>query len=294
MRESRPFDTPGQKAEVLVEALPFIRRFAGRTFVVKIGGRAMEDARLLDDFAEDVALLKFVGIQPVVVHGGGPQINKTLDSLKIPYKFVDGMRVTDPETLGVVEMVLLGKLNKEIVTMINSKGAKAVGLSGKDGNLIRARKLLAESGGKKVDLGQVGTVAAVETEVLRTLQRDHFIPVIAPIGAGTKGEGYNINADVVAGRVSEALQAEKLIMMTDQSGILGEDGGLVASLGRTDIQRLLQKGVIRDGMIPKVSACLEAVTHGVKKAHIVDGRLPHALLLEIFTREGAGTEILSK
>lgn len=282
------------KADVLIEALPYIRRFWGRTFVIKLGGRTMEDKELRETFAQDISLLKFVGIHPVIVHGGGPQINQALDRMGIQSKFVDGLRVTDEETLGVVEMVLLGKINKEIVAQINLHGGKAVGLSGKDGNLLRARKVQKDAGNKKIDLGQVGTVSSVNTEVLTALHRDHFIPVIAPIGVGPKGESLNINADSVAGRLAEALQADKLIMMTDQEGILGSDQVLVATLRRVDIQKLLQTGTIRDGMIPKVNACLEAVTHGVKKAHIVDGRVSHSILLEIFTREGIGTEILPK
>ncbi|MBI2060470.1 MAG: acetylglutamate kinase [Nitrospirae bacterium] len=282
------------KADVLVEVLPYIRRFWGKTFVVKLGGRTMEDPALQQDFAEDISLLKFVGINPIVVHGGGPQISDALDKMKLQYSFVDGMRVTDAEAMSVVEMVLLGQINSRIVAQINLAGAKAVGLSGKDGNLIKARKMTKEVNGKKVDLGQVGVVAGVNTEVLTALHRDHFIPVIAPVGVGPKGESYNINADVVAGRLAESLQAEKMIMMTDTRGILGENEELIPSLRRGEIQKLLQKNVIRDGMIPKVNACLEAVSHGVKKAHIVDGRISHAVLLEIFTNEGVGTEILSK
>jgi acetylglutamate kinase len=278
------------KAEVLLDALPYIRRFANKTIVVKYGGHAMVDEALKDSFAQDIVLLKFVGLNPVVVHGGGPQIGAMLKQLGIESRFVRGMRVTDRATMDVVEMVLVGKTNKEIVSLINRHGGHAVGLSGKDGELIRARKMKLAAGGG--DIGLVGEVAGVNPAVIETLDRGDMIPVIAPVAAGDEGETYNINADLVAGKVAEALHAEKLILLTDVDGIHGADGAVIPSLDDDHAQRLIADGTIGEGMIPKVECCLEALRNGVKQTHIVDGRVRHAVLLEIFTREGVGTEVV--
>src|SRR5215470_6109252 len=283
------------KAEVLLDALPYIRRFAGKTIVVKYGGHAMVDETLKSSFAQDIVLLKFVGMNPVVVHGGGPQIGAMLQQLGIPSRFVRGMRVTDPATMEVVEMVLVGKTNKEIVSLINRHGGHAVGLSGKDGELIRARKMRMQApgtDGEELDIGMVGEVAAINPMVLETLDRSDIIPVIAPVGASDSGETFNINADLVAGKVAEALRAEKLILLTDVDGIHDEAGHVIATLDDDRARQLIGSGVIGEGMIPKVECCLEALRNGVKKTHIVDGRLRHAVLLEIFTREGVGTEVV--
>ena len=285
-----------RKAEVLLDALPYIKRFAGKTLVIKYGGHAMVDEELKSSFAQDIVLLKFVGMNPVVVHGGGPQIADMLKQLNIPSRFVRGMRVTDPATMAVVEMVLVGKTNKEIVSLITRHGGHAVGLSGKDGELIRARKLrMAAPGaqnGEELDIGMVGEVAAINPMVLETLDRSDIIPVIAPVGANDNGETFNINADLVAGKVAEALRAEKLILLTDVEGIRDESGAVVDTLDDERARQLIASGVIGEGMIPKVECCLEALKNGVKKTHIVDGRLRHAVLLEIFTREGVGTEVV--
>jgi len=284
-----------KKAEVLLDALPYIKRFAGKTLVVKYGGHAMVDEALKSSFAQDIVLLKFVGMNPVVVHGGGPQIADMLKQLGIPSRFVRGMRVTDPATMEVVEMVLVGKTNKEIVSLINRHGGHAVGLSGKDGELIRARKLrMTDTGtatGEELDMGMVGEVAAINPMVLEALDRSAIIPVIAPVGVSDGGETFNINADLVAGKVAEALRAEKLILLTDVDGIHDESGSVVATLDDERARQLIASGVIAEGMIPKVECCLEALNNGVKKTHIVDGRMRHAVLLEIFTREGVGTEV---
>ncbi len=285
-----------RKAEVLLDALPFIKRFAGKTLVVKYGGHAMVDEALKSSFAQDIVLLKFVGMNPIVVHGGGPQIGNMLTQLGIQSRFVRGMRVTDPATMEVVEMVLVGKTNKEIVSLINRHGGHAVGLSGKDGELIRARKLrLPPAGapaGEELDIGMVGEVAAINPMVIETLDRGDIIPVIAPVGMSDGGETFNINADLVAGKVAEALRAEKLILLTDVEGIRDESGTVVATLDDERARQLIASGVIGEGMIPKVECCLEALRNGVKKTHIIDGRLRHAVLLEIFTREGVGTEVV--
>ncbi|SMP08805.1 N-acetylglutamate kinase [Desulfurobacterium pacificum] len=287
-----------EKASVLLEALPYIKRFYGKTVVIKYGGNAMVKEELKASFAEDVVLLKYIGINPVIVHGGGPQIGEFLKKLNIPTKFVGGMRVTDRETMNIVEMVLVGKVNKEIVKLINSHGGNAVGLSGKDGNLIVAEKINSEQYLKEVkapeiiDLGYVGKVKKVNPEILKNLLDSKFIPVIAPVGIGEDYEAYNINADLAAGEIAAALKAEKLIMLTDVEGIKDERGGLLRSLKRSEIAELIDKGVIKGGMIPKVRACEAALISGVKKAHIIDGRVKHSILLEIFTQEGIGTEII--
>lgn len=289
-----------EKARVLHEALPYIRQFQGKVVVIKYGGHAMVDEALKESFARDVVLLKYIGINPVVVHGGGPQINQVLDRMKIESSFVDGMRVTDAPTMDVVEMVLVGKVNKEIVNLIQLHGGRAVGLSGKDGGLIRARKLYMQ---RKVDdrlppeiidIGAVGEVEAIQPAVIETLDRGGFIPVIAPVGVGEKGETYNINADLVAGKVAGALKAEKLVLLTDVEGILDGDGKLLSTIRQEEAPGLVASKVIRGGMIPKLQCALDALDDGVRKVHIVDGRARHAVLLEIFTRGGVGTEILGK
>jgi acetylglutamate kinase len=281
-----------QRAEVLIEALPYIRAFQGKTLVIKYGGAAMEQADLKEQFAKDVLLLRLVGIRPVIVHGGGPQIGALMKRLGKEPRFVGGMRVTDEETVQIVEMVLVGKINKEIVGLINLHGGRAVGLSGKDASLLRARKRLHRMpDGTSVDIGLVGEVEAVNPDPIRLLEENGFIPVIAPVGVGESGETYNINADLVAGDVAAALSAEKLIHLTDVTGINGEDGRLVSTLTKRDAERLIKAGVIDGGMLPKVESSLRALTGGAQKAHIIDGRVPHAILLEVLTKEGIGTEI---
>ncbi|MCH7570925.1 MAG: acetylglutamate kinase [Deltaproteobacteria bacterium] len=287
------------KAEVLMEALPYIRRFYGKTFVVKFGGRAMVDDQLKASFAQDIVLLKYVGINPVVVHGGGPQIDKTLERMGIVSRYMQGMRVTDPETLDIVEMVLVGKVNKEIVGLINRQGGMAVGLSGKDGNLILARKMnvsVASDGEAHeiIDLGMVGEIIEINPTVINTLDENKFIPVIAPVGVGEQGETYNINADLVAGHIAESLGAEKLILLTDVEGVKNKKGDLLSTLKIRQACRLIEDGVVAAGMIPKVRCCIEALEGGVGKTHIIDGRVKHAILLEIFTEEGVGTEVVRK
>jgi acetylglutamate kinase len=285
-------ETP-RPVEVLLEALPYIREFRGKSLVIKYGGSAMESDDLKESFALDVILLHLVGINPVIVHGGGPQIGALMKKLGKEPKFVGGMRVTDAETVEIVEMVLVGKINKEIVGLINHHGGRAVGLSGKDGNLIRAHKRMHRlPTGEDVDIGLVGEVEAVNVEPIRLLEERGFIPVIAPVGVGDRGETYNINADLVAGDVAAALSAEKLIHMTDVQGIKDGQGRLVSHLSRADAEALIASGVIDGGMLPKVESALRALKGGTAKAHIVDGRVPHALLLELFTREGVGTEIV--
>lgn len=292
-----------RKANVLVEALPYIRTFAGKTVVIKYGGKAMTEDALKDRFALDVVLLKYVGLNPVIVHGGGPQIDKMLQKLGLEAKFRQGVRVTDQPTMEVVEMVLGGKINKEIVTLLNQHGGRAVGLTGKDGGTIMAKPLTAKAWAESLyadfegeaddDFGLVGEVQAVNTQLLLKLQQDHFIPVIAPIGTDREGKSYNINADLVAGAVAAALQAEKLLVLTDVKGIRDAKGRHVSTLSRKDMQRMVKKGTISEGMLPKVQACLAALDGGVQKAHVIDGRMPHAILLEVFTDRGIGTEIVS-
>ncbi|HEY7365678.1 MAG TPA: acetylglutamate kinase [Methylomirabilota bacterium] len=276
-----------------MEALPYIREFRGKTVVIKYGGAAMEQGDLKEPFALDVILLQLVGISPVIVHGGGPQIGALMKRLGKEPRFVGGMRVTDEETMEIVEMVLVGKINKEIVGLINHHGGRAVGLSGKDADLIRARRRAHRlPSGEEIDIGLVGEVEAVNAEPIRLLEEHGFIPVIAPVAVGDHGETYNVNADLVAGEVAAALSAEKLIHLTDVQGILDGAGRLVSTLARKEAERLMQEGVIEGGMLPKVESSLRALTGGSAKAHIVDGRVPHAILLEIFTREGIGTEIV--
>ena len=282
-----------RRAEVLLEALPYIREFRGKTVVIKYGGAAMERADLKEPFALDVILLRLVGMKPVIVHGGGPQIGSLMKRLGKEPRFVGGMRVTDEETVEIVEMVLVGKINQEIVGLINHHGGKAVGLSGKDAGLLRARKRKHRlPTGEEVDLGLVGEVELVNVEPIRLLEDNGFIPVIAPVGVGSEGETYNINADLVAGEVAAALGAEKLIHLTDVQGILDSAGKLVSTLSRKEAERLVTAGVIDGGMLPKVESALRALEGGTAKVHIIDGRVPHAILLELFTREGVGTEIV--
>ncbi len=286
------------KAKILIEALPYIRRFYNKTIVIKYGGSTMEEARLKRSFALDVVLLKYIGINPVVVHGGGPQIGEMLSRLGKKSEFIEGMRVTDRETMDVVEMVLVGKVNKEIVALINQQGGKAVGLSGKDGRLIIAQKMKLmkkmEEGQSPelVDIGMVGEVKAIHPEVIEALERENFIPVIAPVGVGEGGETYNINADLVAGKIAGALKAEKLILLTDVAGVMDEKRKLIPTLKVDQARQLIAQKVISAGMIPKVTCCLEALEEGVSKAHIIDGTLEHAVLLELFTDVGIGTQIM--
>ncbi len=282
-----------------MEVLPFIRRFYGKTFVIKYGGSAMTDEELKNSFAQDIVLLKYVGINPVVVHGGGPQINEMLEKVGTPTQFVRGMRVTDQATMDIVEMVLVGKINQEIVNLINQHGGTAVGLSGKDGELIIARKMtvtVKTEGGEPetVDIGMVGEIVGINPTIINSLDENKFIPVIAPVGVGRKGETYNINADLVAGQIAEALGAEKLILLTDVEGVKDKDGELLSTLKVNQARKLIQEGVVGEGMIPKVECCMEALKGGVGKTHIIDGRVKHAVLLEIFTKEGVGTEVVRK
>ncbi len=281
-----------ERAAVLIEALPYIQAFAEKTFVIKYGGAAMLNDGLKRAFAQDVILMRYVGLNPVVVHGGGPQITETLKKLGVETRFVEGMRVTDTATMSVVEMVLVGQTNPEIVRMINSEGGRAVGLSGKDGGLFTARKLEMISKGGAVDLGLVGEVEKVDATVLRSLERDGFIPVIAPVGVGRDNLPYNVNADLVAGSIAGGLTAARLILLTDQEGVLDEDKRLLPVLRRDDARRMIADGTISGGMIPKVECCLDALDAGVDKATIADGRVPHAILLELFTDQGVGTQIV--
>jgi acetylglutamate kinase len=285
-----------QQASILVEALPYIRKFSGKTIVVKYGGHAMTDETLRQSFARDIVLLRYVGMHPVIVHGGGPQIGETMQRLGLQPRFVEGLRVTDAATMDVVEMVLGGKLNKEIVAMINLHGGQAVGLSGKDANLITATKkyLYRQTGdtAERLDIGQVGEVTAVNHSIIQVLEANGFIPVISPTGVGENGESYNINADTAAGDIAAALKAEKLLFLTDVAGILDRDKKLLSTLDSATIASLKRDGVIDGGMLPKVDACLKSLKHGVVKTHIIDGRVPHAVLLELFTDRGIGTEIL--
>jgi len=287
------------KAEVLIEALPYIRTFFGKTFVIKYGGSAMKDPELKKAVMLDVILLKYVGLNPVIVHGGGPEINRAMERIGKEPVFVGGHRVTDAETMEIVQMVLVGKINQEIVSLINKYGGKAVGLSGKDGNLIVARKrkgiVPALNGGGEVDLGYVGDVESINPEPIRLLSEKGYIPVVAPVGVGLEGESYNINADAVAGHLAAALKADKLIMLTDVEGIFADPADrstLISALGTEQAQRMIHEGQISGGMIPKVEACIRALEAGVARTHIIDGRTMHSLLLEIFTDQGIGTMVV--
>ncbi|PLW83493.1 acetylglutamate kinase [Kineobactrum sediminis] len=284
-------------AEVLTEALPYIQQFTGKTIVVKFGGNAMVDPELHESFARDIVLMKLVGMNPVVVHGGGPQIGELLKKLNIHTEFVNGMRVTDSATMDVVEMVLGGSVNKEIVSSISRAGGKAIGVTGKDGQLIRARKLQVsryspELGASEIiDIGHVGEVEQIDTEVLQVILGSHFIPVIAPIGVDREGNTYNINADLVAGKIAEVMQAEKLMLLTNTAGLLDKEGNILTGLSTRQVDELIRDGTITGGMLPKIDCALDAVKSGVASAHIIDGRVPHAILLEIFTNVGIGTLI---
>ncbi len=286
-----------EKAKTLIEAMPYMQTFRGTTFVIKYGGNAMIDETLKHSFAQDVVLLRFIGINPVIVHGGGPQIGTTMERMGKKPTFVSGQRVTDEETMDIVEMVLGGKVNKEIVNLINQTGGRAVGLTGKDGGLIQAKKLKmttkSEETGETeiIDIGLVGEVTEVRPGALEALDKGGFIPVIAPVGVGAHGETYNINADLVAGAVAGALKAEKLILLTDQTGILDKDKNLISSLNKKKVESMVKAGTVSGGMLPKTKSCFDALEAGCAKVHIIDGRVPHALLLEIFTKEGIGTEI---
>jgi acetylglutamate kinase len=286
-----------QKAQTLAEALPYIKRFFDKTIVIKYGGNAMTDPQLQDCFARDVVLLKLVGMNPVVVHGGGPQINELLDRLGKKGEFVQGMRVTDAETMDVVEMVLGGAVNKDIVNLINRHGGKAVGLTGQDGAFIRATKLLMENKdapGEYLDIGMVGDITSIDPSIIQFLDTGDFIPVIAPIGVGPEGETYNINADVVAGKLAEILGAEKLILLTNTPGVLDKQGNLLTGLTPKNIDEMVADGTLSGGMLPKISSALDAARSGVKSVHIIDGRVEHALLLEVLTDQGVGTLIRAK
>ena len=288
---------PVVKAGVLAEALPYIKRFHDKTIVVKYGGNAMTDEHLKQCFARDVVLLKLVGMNPVVVHGGGPQIENLLARVGKKGEFVQGMRVTDAETMDLVEMVLGGQVNKEIVNLINQHGGKAVGLTGKDGNFIRAKKLMMENKdtpGDLIDIGQVGDIVSIDPSLIALLDTGDFIPVIAPIGVGSEGETYNINADVVAGKIAEVLKAEKLVLLTNTPGVLDQSGKLITGITPKQIDDMVADGTLSGGMLPKISSALDAARSGVKGVHIIDGRVEHALLLEILTDEGVGTLIKSK
>jgi len=287
-------------AQVLTEALPYIQRFIGKTIVVKFGGNAMVDPLLHESFARDVVLMKLVGMNPVVVHGGGPQIGALLEKLNIQTTFVDGMRVTDAQTMDIVEMVLGGSVNKEIVSSINRNGGKAIGVTGKDGQMIKARKLTVNRYSSEldisenVDIGHVGEVDQIDTEVLQVILGSNFIPVIAPIGVGDDGSTYNINADLVAGKLAEVMHAEKLMLLTNVAGLLDKKGHILTGLTTKQVDALIADGTISGGMLPKIRCALDAVKFGVTSAHIVDGRVPHAVLLETFTDEGMGTLITNK
>ncbi|CAB1277494.1 acetylglutamate kinase [Candidatus Nitrosacidococcus tergens] len=290
-------------AHVLTKALPYIQRFSGKTIVIKYGGNAMVDNELKESFAQDIVLMKLVGIHPIIVHGGGPQIGQLLAKMGKESEFIQGMRVTDKETMDVVEMVLGGQVNKEIVNLINKREGRAVGLTGKDGGLIQAEKLhlkpnisdsILEKNPELIDMGYVGKVKQINTQIIYTLTQGKFIPVIAPVGVGEDGHSYNINADLVAGKIAESLGAEKLILLTNTQGVLDKSGDLLTGLTTTQVNDLIADGTISGGMLPKIQCALEAVAHGVKSAHIIDGRVQHAVLLELFTDEGIGTFIKNK
>ena len=285
---------PNDKAKILSEALPYIKQFFDKTIVIKFGGNAMIDEQLKSSFAMDVVLLKLVGMNPVVVHGGGPQINEHLEKIGKKGEFINGVRVTDEETMDVVEMILGGQINKEIVHQINIHGGKAVGLTGQDGNFIHASKLDKDKDGKKIDLGYVGKIESIDPRLIDFLDTGDFIPVIAPIGIGSDGKTYNINADVVAGKLAEVLMAEKLILMTNTKGVLDNQNHLITGIKPNDIETLIKDGTLSGGMLPKIESAMDAAKGGVNSVHIIDGRVEHALLLEILTNQGVGTLIKGK
>ncbi len=284
------------KAEILIEALPYIRKFYGKTFVIKYGGAAQIKEELKESFAKDIVLLNFIGIQTTIVHGGGPKISAMMEKMGKKPTFIQGQRVTDEETMNIVEMVLGGLVNKEIVSLINSHGGKAVGLSGKDGGLIKAKRKIIKKASNEgeeeiIDLGLVGEVTCVDPQIIISLSKEGFIPIISPVGSSLKGETLNINADYVAASISASLKAEKLIILTDVPGILDKNEKIISTVKKSHVKKLIDDGVVSGGMLPKVQSCLKAIEGGVSKAHIIDGRVPHCLLLEIFTKEGIGTEI---
>lgn len=285
---------PLVKAEILIEALPYIKKFYGKTVVIKYGGHAMTDPLLRDKVITDIVLMKYVGINPVIVHGGGPEINYWLKKTNITSQFVNGMRVTDEKTMEIVQMVLVGKVNKEIVSLVEKNGGKALGLSGIDGQLIKVSKKKAYQNMRAVDLGFVGEIEKVNPQLVYTALAKDYIPVIAPIGIGEEGKAYNINADYVAGSIAASLDADKLILLTDVEGVFDKDKNLLSSLSFSEAGRLIKQCVIEGGMIPKIECCIKALSSGVKSAHIIDGRLPHALLLEIFTDQGVGTMVVKE
>ncbi len=287
-------DTLIKKAEILIEALPYIQKLYGKTVVVKYGGNAMINETLKNSVMEDITLLKFIGMNPIVVHGGGPEITKTLEKFEIQSQFVNGLRVTDPATMEIAQMVLVGKTNKEIVSLLNEKGGKAIGLCGIDGRLIECTKRRAFSDGREVDLGQVGEITRINSSLLTLVARDEYIPVVAPIGIGPNGESFNINADDVAGEIAVAVKAEKLIFLTDVEGVKsqGKQGEVLSALTIKEVHDLIDRKIIVGGMIPKVQGCIDALEKGVGRTHIIDGRIPHCILLEIFTYKGIGTMIM--
>ena len=285
---------PSDKAKILSEALPYIKQFFNKTIVIKFGGNAMIDEQLKSSFAMDVVLLKLVGMNPVVVHGGGPQINEHLEKIGKKGEFINGVRVTDEETMDVVEMILGGQINKEIVHQINIHGGKAVGLTGQDGNFIHASKLDKDKDGKKIDLGYVGKIESIDPSLIDFLDTGDFIPVIAPIGIGSDGKTYNINADIVAGKLAEVLMAEKLILMTNTKGVLDNQNSLITGIKPNDIETFIRDGTLSGGMLPKIESAMDAAKGGVNSVHIIDGRVEHALLLEILTNQGVGTLIKGK
>ena len=280
-----------KKAGILIEALPFIQKFAGKTVVIKYGGNAMINDELKSSVIEDIILLKFIGLNPIVVHGGGPDISKALNDNNIKSEFINGLRVTDADTMRIAQEVLVGKTNKEIVSLLNYKGGKAIGFCGIDGGFIKCEKKFTEVDGKKVDLGFVGEIISVDKHILEYISKDAYIPVVAPIGVDEEGQSYNINADNVAAAVAKAVSAEKLILLTDVEGILDADNKIIYETGKDEILAMIDDGTINGGMIPKVTGCLDAIDSGVKGVHIIDGRVPHCLLLEIFTKSGIGTMI---
>ncbi|MBP7402162.1 MAG: acetylglutamate kinase [Clostridia bacterium] len=292
------YDSPIQKAQILIEALPYIRRLSGKTVVIKYGGNAMVSEELKNSVMEDVTLLKFIGINPILVHGGGPDISAMLKRLDIPSEFRSGLRVTGGDVMEVAQMVLVGKTNKEIVSRLNQMGAQAVGLSGIDGNLVECVRMTRDADGQPLDIGFVGEITRINTAMLENLAAGAYVPVIAPIGVGPDGQSYNINADTVASEIAAAIQAEKLITLTDVEGVMriGEDGSreVIASMTESEAHQLIDAGVIAGGMIPKVLGCLDTVNRGVGRAHIIDGRIPHSLLLEIFTNKGIGTMLMKE
>jgi acetylglutamate kinase len=284
-----------KRAQSLIEALPYIKEFSGKTVVIKLGGSAMIQDRLKADFALDVVLLKYVGMNPVIVHGGGPEISSWLKKLGKESEFVDGLRITDAESMEIIEMVLVGRINKEIVNRINQHGGRAVGISGKDGGLILVKKMGPQIGkdrDQRIDMGMVGEVEAINPEVINVLDEGRFIPVISPVGVNGQGETFNVNADLVAGGIASALKAEKMVLLTDVTGVLDQEERLIPTISQDQVSELISNGIVEGGMRPKLSCCIDALKHGVKKAHIIDGRISHALLLEIFTDTGVGTVII--